>query len=100
MAQLEQERGRLDERIARERQGLGEANGNIVKLENQLAALLAYGKSMFHREAARREDQTQKRQIILEQLSDHVRNHLDSAEPGSRLAGVGAASPSYRGNGA
>jgi hypothetical protein len=99
-AQLDQERGRLAESIARERQGLGEANGNIVKLENQLAALLAYGKSMFHRETARRQDQTQKRQIILEQLSDHVRNHLDSAEPGNNLAGASAVSSSYRGNGA
>jgi hypothetical protein len=95
-AQMEQERSRLDERIAHERQGLGEANGQIAKLENQLAALLAYGKSMFHREAARREDQTQKRQIILEQLSDHVRHHLDSAP----LSGAGAVSSSYRGNGA
>jgi len=99
-AQLDQERGSLEERIARERLGLGEANGNIVKLENQLAALLAYGKSMFHRETARRQDQTQKRQIILEQLSDHVRNHLDSGDPGTHLAGASAASSSYRGNGA
>ncbi len=97
-AQLDQERGKLEERIARERQGLGEANGHIAKLENQLAALLAYGKSMFHREAARRQDQTQKRQIILEQLSDHVRSHLDSAEPENRLAGT-AATTSYRANG-
>ena len=44
----------------------GEANGTITRLENQLAALLAYGKSMFHREAARRQDQTQKRQEITE----------------------------------
>jgi hypothetical protein len=98
--QLSQERGRLEERIARERHGLGEANGHLVKLENQLAALLAYGKSMFHRETARRQDQTQKRQIILEQLSDHVRHHLDSPEPANGLATAGAASPSYRGNGA
>ncbi len=96
-AQLDQQRGRLEESIVRERLGLGEANGNIVKLENQLAALLAYGKSMFHREAARRQDQTQKRQIILEQLSDHVRHHLDSEEPGGNLAG--AVSSSQRGNG-
>jgi hypothetical protein len=100
-AQLDQERGRLGESIARERQGLGEANGHIVKLENQLAALLAYGKSMFHRETARRQGQTQKRQIILEQLSDHVRHHLDSVEPANRVAGASAvASSSYRGNGA
>jgi hypothetical protein len=98
-AQLDHERGRLEETIARERQGLGEANGHLVKLENQLAALLAYGKSMFHRESARRQDQTQKRQIILEQLSDHVRHHLDSAEPGKDLAGASAVS-AYRGNGA
>jgi uncharacterized membrane protein YhaH (DUF805 family) len=98
-AQLDQERGKLEESISRERGGLGEANGNIVKFENQLAALLAYGKSMFHRETARRQDQTQKRQIILEQLSDHVRHHLDPAEPGNDLAGASAVSSSYRGNG-
>ncbi len=100
MAQLDLERGRLEENIARERFGLGEANGSIVKLDNQLTALLAYGKSMFHRESARRQDQTQKRQIILEQLSDHVRHHLDTAEPGNGLAGAAAVSSSYRGNGA
>jgi len=97
-AQLNQERSRLEESITRERHGLGEASGTIAKLENELAALLAYGKSMFHREAARRKDQTEKRQIILEQLSDHVRNHLDAA-PENRLAGAGAASAAYRGNG-
>jgi hypothetical protein len=99
MAQLDKERGRLEECIARERIGLGEASGNIVKLENQLAALLAYGKSMFHREAARRHDQTQKRQIILEQLSDHVRHHLDSPDSGNGVSGAGVAPSSYRGNG-
>ncbi|HEY3862171.1 MAG TPA: hypothetical protein VGO59_09810 [Verrucomicrobiae bacterium] len=99
-AQLEHERIRLEESVARERMGLGEASGHITKLENQLAALLAYGKSMFHREAARRQDQTQKRQIILEQLSDHVRNHLDTTvAPESRRANAGGLPP-YRGNGA
>jgi hypothetical protein len=97
-AQLDKERGRLGESIARERQGLGEANGQIVKLENQLAALIAYGKSMFHRESARRQDDSKKRQIILEQLSDHVRNHLDTPDAGNRLAGA-ALSSSYRSNG-
>jgi len=98
-AQLNEERATLEERISRERLGLGEANGSIVKLENQLAALLAYGKSMFHREAARRQDQSQKRQIILEQLSDHVRTHLDSVETGNRLTGSAAAPAGLRGNG-
>lgn len=98
-SQLEQERSRLGENIARERRSLGEASGAITRLENQLAALIAYGKSMFHREAARRQDQTQKRQIILEQLSDHVRNHLDPVDPAGRLAGAGSGTPSARGNG-
>ena len=56
-AQLEAERRSLEERIARERLDLSQANGNLVRLENQLAALIAYGKSLFHRESARRQDQ-------------------------------------------
>jgi hypothetical protein len=99
-AQLEQERVRLGDSIVRERHGLGEANGNIARLENQLAALLAYGKSLFHRENARRQDQTQKRQIILEQLSDHVRHHLDPAESGNGLTAAGSFSAPHRSNGA
>jgi hypothetical protein len=97
--QWNQERSKLEESIARERHGLGEANGHLLRLENQLAALLAYGKSMFHREVARRQDQTEKRQIILEQLSDHVRNHLDSSDPQRRVAVANGASETYRGNG-
>src|SRR5438034_6216781 len=37
-AQLEAERGDLEECIARERAGLGQANGNLLRLENQLLA--------------------------------------------------------------
>jgi hypothetical protein len=87
-AQLEIERRALEERIAGERVRLGEANGNLVRLENQLQALIAYGKSLFHRESAKRQDHAEKRQVILDQLSDHLRNHLDAIEPGNRLAGV------------
>jgi hypothetical protein len=83
--QLEDERRQLEDAIGRERLSLGEANGNVLRLENQLAALVAYGKSMFHREAARRQDQTEKRQIILDQLSEHLRGHLESVESASRL---------------
>jgi hypothetical protein len=56
---------------------LGEANGNLLRLENQLSALIAYGKSMFHREAAKKQNQAEKRQVILDQLSEHLRNHLE-----------------------
>ena len=86
-AQMDQECGTIEESIARERVALGEATGNLVRLENQLNALLAYGNSMFHKEAAKRQNQSEKRQIILDQLSDHLRNHLDGREGNGRLAG-------------
>jgi hypothetical protein len=98
-AQLEQERRDLEARIASERLNLGEATGNLQRLENQLAALVAYGKSMFHREAARRQDQSEKRQVILDQLSDHLRNHLEAVEPGNRLANNATVAPAERKNG-
>jgi hypothetical protein len=85
-AQLDQERRSLEEGIARERSALGEATGNLVRLENQLSALIAYGKSMFHREAAKRQSQAEKRQVILDQLSDHLRNHLEPGDGKNRLA--------------
>jgi hypothetical protein len=84
-AQLTQERSQLEQSIARERLALGEATGHLVRLDNQLAALVAYGKSMFHREAAKRQDQSQKRQVILDQLSEHLRTHLETLEPANRL---------------
>jgi hypothetical protein len=96
-SQLSRERKSLETSIARERLGLGEATGNLVRLENQLSALIAYGSSVFHREAARRQDQAEKRQLILDQLSEHVRSHLDTVEAGSRLAS--AAPGSRRKNG-
>ena len=84
--QLSNERRSVADDIARERTRLGEANGSMLRLENQLAALIAYGKSMFHKEAATRQDQSEKRQVILDQLSDHLRGHLDTVASGNRLA--------------
>jgi hypothetical protein len=52
---------------------------------------------MFHREAARRQDDSEKRRVILDQLSDHLRQHLESAEQGGRLAGR-ANGPTIGGN--
>jgi len=84
-AQLSHQRRDLEKSIAQERLGLGEASGNMVRLDNQLAALIAYGKSMLHRENAKRQNQTEKRQVILEQLSEHVREHLQTLEDTSRI---------------
>ena len=96
-AQLETERRALEESIARERVDLSQANGNLVRLENQLAALIAYGKSLFHRESARRQDQTQKKQVILDQLSEHLRHHIETGPSSNRLAA--SSSPVGTGNG-
>ncbi|HYV25957.1 MAG TPA: hypothetical protein VFA77_00355, partial [Candidatus Eisenbacteria bacterium] len=96
-AQLSQERKSLEASIARERSGLGEATGNLLRLENQLSALIAYGASVFHRETAQRQDQAEKRQVILDQLSEHLRTHLDTIGASSRLAPT--ASISRRKNG-
>jgi len=89
-AQLDQERHSLEESIARERAGLAQATGNLLRLENQLSALIAYSTSVFHREASRRQDQSEKKQIILDQLSEQLRQHLqamDSHQPaGGRVS--------------
>ena len=97
--QLDKERRELEQRIAQERAALGEATGNLVRLENQLSALVAYGKSMFHRESARRQNQAEKRQVILDQLSDHLRQHLEPNDGKNRLPGSAAAADLSR-NGA
>jgi hypothetical protein len=96
--QLSQERNNLEASIARERLSLGEATGNLVRLENQLSALIAYGKSVFQRETARRQDQAEKKQVILDQLSEHLRTHLETVEPANRLAAA-TSSPSLNNGG-
>ena len=88
--QLTEERRALEQNIARERLELGVAQGNLVRLDNQLSALIAYGKSIFHREAARRQDRSEKRQVILDELSEHLRQHLAVMETPSRLATASA----------
>jgi hypothetical protein len=87
--QLDEERRRIEESMSLERTALAHASGHVVRLENQLAALVAYGTSIFHREAARRQDQSEKKQIILDQLSEHLRQHLEgngTAERAGRSA--------------
>lgn len=84
--QLSRESRELEAVLTRERIALGEATGNILRLEHMLAALVAYSASVFQRETAQRKDQAEKRQVILDHLSEHLRTHLESAEPPRRLA--------------
>jgi hypothetical protein len=98
-AQLDQERRSLEETIARERLSFAEATGNLTRLDNELSALIAYGKSMFHRETTRRQDQSEKRKLVLDQLSEHVRSHLETIEAGNRLPTASLGATAGRKNG-
>ena len=97
--QLNSEHQELEEAIARERTRLGEATGSLVRLENQLAALVAYGTSIFHREAARRQDQSEKKQVILDELSEHLRHRLAAIDCSGRFPGERPQAEPGRGNG-
>ena len=92
--QLDEERSALEQGVARERLALGEARGNQGRLEHQLAALLAFARSMFQKEAALRRDQSQQKRLLLDQISDQIRTQLENVENGNRLPrnnhGVGA----------
>lgn len=76
--QLDEERRLLEESVARERLALAEAKGNQSRLENQLTALVSYAKSMFQKETALRRDQSQQKRIMLDQISDQLRNQLET----------------------
>ena len=76
--QVDQERRALETEVARERLGLAEARGNRTRLENQLTALLAFARSMFQKELARRRDQAEQKKDLLDQLSQHLRTQLES----------------------
>ena len=76
--QHDQERRSLEESIARERLALAEAKGSQIRLENQLSALVAYAKSMFHKETAQRRDQGHQKQVLLDQISEQLRSQLES----------------------
>jgi hypothetical protein len=85
--QLDEERAAFEEAVARERLALAEARGNFTRLEQQLAALVAFARSMFQKEAALRRDQTQQRQLVLDQISDQLRTQLATVDRGNRTLG-------------
>ncbi len=79
-AQFDEERAALEESVSRERLALAEARGNQARLENQLSALLAYARSLFHKEVAFRGDQSQKKRILLDKISEQLRDQLQSVD--------------------
>jgi hypothetical protein len=88
--QLDEERRNIDAEVARERIAFGEARGNQTRLENQLSALLAFARSLFHKESALRQDQSQQKRILLDQISDELRSRLQTFENGSTRNSIAA----------
>ncbi len=79
-SQYDLERRQLERDVEAERRALADARGGQVRLENQLAALLAFARSIFHKEAASQRDQSRQRQVLLDQISDQIRSQLQSVE--------------------
>jgi hypothetical protein len=75
-AQLDEDRATFARNVAIERLALAEARGNISRLENQMAALVAYAKSMFQKEAALHRDRNNQRLAVLEKISEQLRVQL------------------------
>jgi hypothetical protein len=84
--QLDEERRQLEENVARERMALAEARGQQSRLENQLSALVAFAKSMFQKEAALRQDQSQQKRLLLDQISEQLRSQLETVGAGGSLS--------------
>jgi hypothetical protein len=81
--QLDEERRAMEEDVARERLALAEARGNQNRLESQLIALVSYARSLFQKESALRQDQSQHRRALLDQISEQLRSQLKTFENGS-----------------
>jgi hypothetical protein len=88
--QLDDERRELEEDIARERLALASAHGEECKLQNQLEALVAYAKSIFHKESENRRDESRHKKALLDEISAQLRAQLETIAPaasGSRANG-------------
>jgi hypothetical protein len=57
---------------------LAEAKGNANRLEHELSALVAFAKSLFQKETALRQDQSRQKQALLDQISEQLRNQLQT----------------------
>lgn len=81
--QLDEERRALEDQVATERLAIAAARGKQTKLENQLAALVFYARSLFQKETALKQDQSQQKRILLDQISEQLRSQLRTFENGN-----------------
>jgi len=81
--QLDEERGEIEEAVARERLALAKARGNQNRLDSQLNALVSYARSLFQKESMLRQDQSQQKRLLLDQISEQLRAQLQTFENGA-----------------
>jgi hypothetical protein len=81
--QMDEERRSIEQEVASERLAFAEARGNQTRMENQLSALVAFARSLFHKESALRQDQSQQKRVLLDQISEQLRTQLQTFENGS-----------------
>jgi hypothetical protein len=82
-AQLDEERLRLEREVEEARMGLASARGQETQLENQLAALASFAKSIYQKETASHREQSQQKEALLDQISHHLRTQLEAIPNGA-----------------
>jgi len=90
--QWDEERRSLEQSVAGERQALADARGTRTRLENQLAALLLYARSLFLRESRDSHDRAREERRLLDGIASQLRRQLEDVEQ-SRSNGRDAGAP-------
>ncbi len=90
--QLDEQRRLLEQSVEAERRALAGAQGTQARLENQLTALLSFARSLFHKEAGLRRDESRQKQMLLDRISEQLRSQLQSVGNG-RLTDPGQLGP-------
>ena len=62
---------------------MAKARGNQNRLESQLNALVSYARSLFQKESRLKQDQSQQKRILLDQISEQLRTQLKTFENGA-----------------
>jgi len=82
-AQLDEERLRLEREVEEARMGLASSRGEETQLENQLAALASFAKSIYQKETVSHREQSQQKEALLDQISKHLRTQLEAIPNGA-----------------
>jgi hypothetical protein len=73
----------LEREVEEARMGLASARGEETQLENQLAALASFAKSIYQKETVSHREQSQQKEALLDQISKHLRTQLEAIPNGT-----------------